>query len=198
MFDDFSHAVPAPDYIRRDGVLNLASHFPKNAVAPDIGPKMYNAQASRGESGGSGSTRLHMDMADAINVMIHAENQPDGSLGGAVWNLFHAEDADKLREFMLEEIPSCSLPGDPIHSQEYYLTADLLRRLYDKHRVKCHRIVQRVGEAVLIPAGCAHQVCTLHSFKRYYSAMRRFVICPTASKSRSTLSAPKISTGVNS
>ena len=26
-----------PNYVRRDGVLNIASHFPSNTVAPDIG-----------------------------------------------------------------------------------------------------------------------------------------------------------------
>ena len=25
------------NYVRRDGVLNIASHFPANTVAPDIG-----------------------------------------------------------------------------------------------------------------------------------------------------------------
>lgn len=36
-FEDFQQIVPVPSYTRRDGVLNLVSHFPKNTVAPDIG-----------------------------------------------------------------------------------------------------------------------------------------------------------------
>lgn len=29
--------MPVPDYVRRDGVLNLGSHFPSNTIAPDLG-----------------------------------------------------------------------------------------------------------------------------------------------------------------
>ncbi|KIJ24295.1 hypothetical protein M422DRAFT_39224, partial [Sphaerobolus stellatus SS14] len=43
LFDDFSAAVPVPNYTRRDGSHNIASHFPSNTIAPDLGPKMYNA-----------------------------------------------------------------------------------------------------------------------------------------------------------
>lgn len=37
LFEDFSNAVPVPDYVRRDGVFNIASHFPVNAIGPDLG-----------------------------------------------------------------------------------------------------------------------------------------------------------------
>ena len=37
LYDDFAQATPVPNYVRRDGVLNIASHFPKNAIAPDLG-----------------------------------------------------------------------------------------------------------------------------------------------------------------
>lgn len=65
-----------------------------------VGPKMYNSFASSQESGSRGSTRLHMDMADALNVMLHAEPCPDGSEGYAVWDLYRAEDSDKIRAFL--------------------------------------------------------------------------------------------------
>jgi hypothetical protein len=37
LYEDFSNAVPIPNYVRRDGALNIASHFPSNAIAPDLG-----------------------------------------------------------------------------------------------------------------------------------------------------------------
>lgn len=37
LFEDFNRAVPVPSYVRRDGALNVASHFPSNTVAPDLG-----------------------------------------------------------------------------------------------------------------------------------------------------------------
>jgi len=38
LYRDFSDALPIPECTRRDGILNLASHFPSNfAVQPDLG-----------------------------------------------------------------------------------------------------------------------------------------------------------------
>ena len=41
LYEDFARAVPIPSYCRRDGVLNIASHFPSNAVGPDLGTPRY-------------------------------------------------------------------------------------------------------------------------------------------------------------
>ncbi|TFY68723.1 hypothetical protein EVG20_g3448 [Dentipellis fragilis] len=160
LFVDFARAVPMPNYTRRDGVLNIASHFPSNTVAPDIGPKMYNAMETFETAGSNGTTRLHMDMADAVNVMLHAEPRADGSPGVAAWDLFRPEDSDAIRKFMKEKFSEVQ-SSDPIHVQRYYLDSTLRRELYEKCGVKSHRIYQRPGDAVFIPAGCAHQVCNL-------------------------------------
>lgn len=37
LYEDFAQAVPFPDYVRRDGVLNMSSHFPVDVLAPDLG-----------------------------------------------------------------------------------------------------------------------------------------------------------------
>jgi [histone H3]-dimethyl-L-lysine9 demethylase len=37
LYEDFAHAVPVPSYTRRDGAYNIASHFPSNTIAPDLG-----------------------------------------------------------------------------------------------------------------------------------------------------------------
>ncbi|KAF8121329.1 hypothetical protein EV363DRAFT_1365556 [Boletus edulis] len=160
LFEDFSRAVPVPSYVRRDGALNIASHFPSNTVAPDLGPKMYNAMASFESVGSKGSTRLHMDMADAVNIMTHASPTPDGKPGSAVWDLFRACDADKLRVFLRRKFKG-SYQHDPIHSQQIYLDGTLRKELFDVYGIKSHRVYQKPGEAVFIPAGCAHQVCNL-------------------------------------
>ncbi|KDQ12709.1 hypothetical protein BOTBODRAFT_408594 [Botryobasidium botryosum FD-172 SS1] len=160
LYQDFSRAVPIPNYTRRDGVLNIAAHFPVNAVAPDIGPKMYNAFESDEGPGGQGSTRLHMDMADAVNIMLYAARRGDGTAGTAAWDIFRAEDAGKIRQFLKAKFPESNV-HDPIHSQVFYLDSELRRQLYDEYGVASWRIYQRPGEAVFIPAGCAHQVCNL-------------------------------------
>jgi len=184
LYEDFSGAVPVPDYVRRDGVYNIGSHFPTNAVGPDLGPKMYNSMASSQNAGSKGSTRIHMDMADAMNVMLYASDCPDGTPGYAAWDLFRAEDSDKLRAFLKKRFGPTSggnasavgqqaadkaaaavqiqmVVHDPIHSQQFYLDVELRKALFDEFGVKSYRIYQRPGEGVFIPAGCAHQVANM-------------------------------------
>ncbi|OJT13379.1 Lysine-specific demethylase 3A [Trametes pubescens] len=160
LYDDFSRATPVPNYVRRDGVLNIASHFPSNTIAPDLGPKMYNAMASFESQGSKGSTRLHMDMADAINIMTYASLTPSGRPGCAAWDIFRAEDTSKLRKFLKKKFKG-QYQHDPIHSQQFYLDSSLRQELYKDYGVMSHRVYQRPGDAVFIPAGCAHQVCNL-------------------------------------
>lgn len=117
---------------------------------------MYNAFESSEMPGGKGSTRLHMDMADAVNIMLYASPRQDGSPGSAVWDLFQAKDAAALRRFLYKTFGNISI--DPIHSQHYYLDADLRKELFAQEGVKSWRVYQKPGEAVFIPAGCAHQV----------------------------------------
>lgn len=58
------NTIPVPSVTRRDGVLNLAAHVPTNWNPPDLGPKGYFSEISYDTKGGSGSTKLHMDVAD--------------------------------------------------------------------------------------------------------------------------------------
>lgn len=49
-------------------------------------------------------------------------------------------------------------PHSPIHTQRFFLTRPLRAALLASHGVRSFRIHQRPGQAVLVPAGCAHQV----------------------------------------
>ncbi|WWC61433.1 uncharacterized protein I303_104017 [Kwoniella dejecticola CBS 10117] len=161
LYNDFCDALPVPDYTRREGVLNLYSHFPPGPTRPDIGPKMYNAFEAKETAGGFGSTRLHMDVADAVNLLLYAKEEEEEQPGCAVWDLFRAEDADLIREFLKEKFGHSHVFTDPIHSQLFYLDSELRRELYETKGVKGWRVYQYPGQAVFIPAGCAHQVCNL-------------------------------------
>lgn len=148
--------------------MNIASHFPSNTVSPDLGPKMYNAYAAKDGPGCLGSTRLHMDMADAVNIMVHSERTPDGAPGCAAWDIFRSDDAFKIRQFLRQKFKG-RVQKDPIHAQDFFLDSELRRELYDQYGVKSFRIYQRPGEAVFIPAGCAHQVrqCFIENPQHY-------------------------------
>lgn len=166
---DFEEALPFAEYTSRRGRLNLASALPSYALPPDLGPKMYAAFgcfSSAGErpptmevarsSGGKlpplecpGSTKLHLDMSDAVNLLmyVHDPGEPpslgmqDGGHGetgvgmvaeyadelvgeegewlakqrgavGALWHIWRAEDAPKLRSFLTRIWNEMSAPDD--------------------------------------------------------------------------------------
>ncbi|KAI1782476.1 hypothetical protein LXA43DRAFT_905672 [Ganoderma leucocontextum] len=151
LYDAFCTSIPSPDLACPNGILNLASHFPKNCVPPDLGPKMYIAVAAPPDRG---TTNLHMDVTDACNLMVWSATPGNPS---AVWDIFRAQDASIVRQFMQEEY-GLTAPQDPIHTQSFYLIDEALGRLREKYDVCPWRIHQRVGDVIYIPAGCAHQV----------------------------------------
>jgi len=54
--------------------MNLASRFSEDLVIPDIGPKMYCAYASDDGPSGHGTTKLHLDMSDAVSPVTVETN----------------------------------------------------------------------------------------------------------------------------
>jgi len=195
-FADIMQALPAHKYTQRTGELNLASRLPAFFAIPDLGPKMYNAYGSASYPK-AGTTNLHLDISDATNVIAYVGIPHDdvvgpkeiddtyetvdracceatkkrirqpGVLPGALWHIFPAHSAEKIRRFLRriahERAIVLNEHSDPIHDQAFYLDQDLLDRLYREEKVKGYAICQCLGDAVFIPAGAPHQVLNLHS-----------------------------------
>ena len=69
-FRDLMSCIPMPEYTTHDGVRNLAGRLPRSfGLIPDLGPKMYTAYGLASDS--RGTTNLHLDMSDAVNVMVY-------------------------------------------------------------------------------------------------------------------------------
>ena len=128
-FADLMSHLPLSDYTSRQGRYNLASFMPDFFLQPDLGPKMYIAYGSPLYPE-YGSTNLHMDMSDAVNLMVYVGIPQDGNNDetvreglkavdeagcdmamkkrvreegvrvGALWHIFHPRDADKIRDFL--------------------------------------------------------------------------------------------------
>lgn len=89
---------------------------------------------------------------------------------GAVWHIWRREDLDQLRAFMRANqaaFPDVTTASghvelaaweDPVHSQRFMLTDALLQKLHEDTGVQPWQFEQNLGDAVIIPAGCAHQV----------------------------------------
>ncbi|MEE6479972.1 hypothetical protein FKM82_012424 [Ascaphus truei] len=128
-FEDLMENLPLPEYTKRDGRLNLASRLPSYFVRPDLGPKMYNAYGLiTAEDRRVGTTNLHLDVSDAVNVMVYVgipvgEDAHDEEVlrtieegdadevtkkrihegkekSGALWHIYAAKDAEKIRELL--------------------------------------------------------------------------------------------------
>ncbi|KAI8339209.1 hypothetical protein BC941DRAFT_422442 [Chlamydoabsidia padenii] len=189
MYKDFMGMLPVPDYCTADGVFNLSNRLPEFFVKPDLGPKMFIAYGldSLDATCQVGTTNLHCDMTDAVNVMCHAQEYNNNNSNNirhgnskkydygvsatpgkaaAVWDIFAFDDLPVLRQFVaklqderqqLDQLPPAN-KVDPIHGQWIYLNEALLNRLDVEHGVKSWRLYQNPGDAIYIPAGCAHQV----------------------------------------
>jgi len=69
-YDDLMTYLPLGDFTSRDGQFNLASYLPNLFLKPDLGPKLYIAYSSA-ETPKAGTTNLHVDISDAVNVLLY-------------------------------------------------------------------------------------------------------------------------------
>lgn len=124
-YKDFIQMLPFQEYTNSlDGLLNLSTKLPKEWVPPDLGPKSYIATGRKKEHGfGDSVSRLHQDMSDAVNILVHtgpAQREPEGSdigdepesgmsddedkdgdaVAGAQWEIFRREDVPTLTEWL--------------------------------------------------------------------------------------------------
>ncbi|KAI8384472.1 uncharacterized protein BYT42DRAFT_562644 [Radiomyces spectabilis] len=163
LYDDFMRMLPVPEYCTADGYCNLSNRLPDDFIRPDLGPKMFIAYGSVSGEKDVGTTNLHCDMSDAVNIMCYACQDDDQP--AAVWDIFPYEALPKLQTFVQKLAVEQGFKniGHPIHSQWIYLNDQLRQRLFEEYSVKSWRLYQNPGDAVFIPAGCAHQVSNYHS-----------------------------------
>jgi lysine-specific demethylase 3 len=112
-------------------------------------------------------TELHMDHSDALNLMYYGE---------ATWRIFEARDAARVEQY-LKELKGSTYDDDQdfseLFSGEHLLTSQDLKKIHRKYQVTAKVIVQKPGDAIVIPAGCPHQVWEFHLFLEAY-----FQSCP--------------------
>lgn len=91
----------------------------------------------------------------------------DGEVPGAIWHIWEATDADRIRDFLLkiamERGFKVEKDHDVIHDQNWYLDGELRKRLHAEYGVKGYAIVQCLGDCIILPAGTPHQVRNLYS-----------------------------------
>ncbi|KAH6812629.1 hypothetical protein C2S51_021647 [Perilla frutescens var. frutescens] len=101
-------------------------------------------------------------------IMSECFQDPEGA---ALWDIFRREDIPKLEEYVRKHFKEfrhilgkqLSQVVHPIHDQTVYLTMEHKRKLKEEYGIEPWTFVQRLGDAVIIPAGCPHQVRNLKS-----------------------------------
>ena len=101
-----------------------------------------------------GTTNLHQDVADAVNLIPWTYNP---SLTSAIWHIFPRHTLPQLRQFLRDAHPELQ-DRDPIQAQAAFLTDRDLDQLAQIYKVVPWIIKQRAGDMLFIPAGCPHQV----------------------------------------
>ncbi|XP_062027619.1 uncharacterized protein LOC133743641 isoform X1 [Rosa rugosa] len=91
--------------------------------------------------------------------------------GGALWDIFRIQDVPQLEKYIHNHVNEfMHVLGNPlqhvthaIHDQTVYLTVEHKRKLKEEFGIEPWTFVQKLGDAVFIPAGCPHQVRNLKS-----------------------------------
>ncbi|RCV31123.1 hypothetical protein SETIT_6G151400v2 [Setaria italica] len=217
----YINSVPFQPYTnpKSAGFLNISGVtismlLPDGIIKVDLGPKSYIAYGFTQELGrGDSVTKLHCDISDAINVLMHTTKVPPSNehqenaivelkrkhrvqdrkeLGsrdggddtqdkpspkymedkeGALWDIFRREDVPKLKEYLIQHSKEfrhthCSKVNrvyNPVHDETFNLIREHIRKLKEECGVEPWTIVEKLGEAVFVPAGCPHQVRNLQS-----------------------------------
>ncbi|KAM9252531.1 lysine-specific demethylase hairless [Cariama cristata] len=187
---NLSASLPLPEYCRPTGRLNLAAYLRGRRW---LCPRVCVAYGVHPQDRSIGTKNLMVEATDSISVLVHAAawlpEQPAarqdvllqadadgmdallkerlwdaGSQPGALWHIFRAEDAGRIRDFLRKACEDQGQEGAATaEPPSRYLDFSLRRRLREECGVSGWTLLQFLGDAVLVPAGAPHQVQTLTS-----------------------------------
>ncbi|XP_020592611.1 lysine-specific demethylase JMJ25-like isoform X2 [Phalaenopsis equestris] len=155
---------PRGSSYKHHGGRHALSSSPRNSQIVDNEKTRRGRHIQKVNDSASMFGKQHATLQDDMMDKEHIE-------GGALWDIFRREDVPKLEEYIRQHFSEFRHIHDkpvnkvfhPIHDQSFYLSMDHKRKLKEEYGIEPWSFVQKLGEAVFIPAGCPHQVRNLKS-----------------------------------
>lgn len=118
-------------------------------------------------------TYISGQISDGVEAQIESNDveELENTEGGALWDIYRREDAPKLKEYLTNHFKEFRhiycVPVQqvfhPIHDRAFYLSTEHKKRLKKDYGIEPWTVVQNLGDAVFVPAGCPCQVRNLKS-----------------------------------
>ncbi|KAL3649686.1 hypothetical protein CASFOL_006089 [Castilleja foliolosa] len=186
---DMSDAINVLTHVQAVGVppdnLTKIEKLKEKHAAQDRKELSGYAKKARGSDNIENGVSDHelCEGKDETGASSIAVVSPDDALSGALWDIFRKQDVPKLEEYLKKHFKEFRhtygnlLPEvvHPIHDQTIYLTAEHKKRLKEEYGIEPWTFVQKLGDAVFIPAGCPHQVRNLKNLKSCIKVALDFV-----------------------
>lgn len=102
-----------------------------------------------------------MDKSGALNIMLQSEDTEIGSSAGARWDIWPVSSIPSLSKALdpTASTEECS-NGQPIISEQFHASDDIILNTFQATGLRHWSFEQLLGEVVVIPPGCPHQVRT--------------------------------------
>ncbi|KAL0449920.1 UNVERIFIED_CONTAM: Lysine-specific demethylase [Sesamum latifolium] len=147
-------------------MVNVLMHTAAICVSPERLSTMEQAMKSQqGErEKDKGKRRYNPSI---VRNRIQEFEDPES---GAVWDIFRRQDVPKLEDYLRRhrgEFRHIDFRppqyAHPIHDKVFYLTEEHKRNLIEEYGIEPWTFVQKLGDAVFVPAGCPYQIRNLKS-----------------------------------
>ncbi|KAL5721385.1 hypothetical protein ACHQM5_005037 [Ranunculus cassubicifolius] len=166
----FISALPFQEYTNPEcGFLNLSVYVLMHTAEADINHQQSDSKETlkevcrAQEEVHKGSALKESTLQKSFGDTLQ---NPQTTQGGTLWDIFRRKDVPKLEEYLTKHskkflLPHCSPTKQvvhPIHDQTFYLTSEDKQNLKREFGIEPWTFVQKLGESVLIPAGCPYQI----------------------------------------